>query len=209
MPAVDHGGTGWNGKTNGFSIAALAMAMFGCALPVSTAFGVAGLVQSRRNGDRRGRVFAIIALVTNGLLVVAIGVAVVIGLADGPDRDASGAVRGDRSIALDKLREGDCVREINAMIGAYVDVVPCSEPHESEVFGVFDLPAGAWPGDAEVKRAADAGCAGRYLTYAGEDAELVATLSLPPDESAWAGNRTVTCMTFRTTPTTGSVRSTR
>jgi hypothetical protein len=214
VPAVDQQvverpAAGWNGKTNGFSIAALVMALFGCALPVSTAFGIAGLIQSRRNGDRRGRVFAVIALVVNSLVVLAIAIAVGISLADGPDRDASGVVRGERSIALGELREGDCVREISVMLGAYVDVVPCAEPHESEVFGVYELPAGQWPGDDAVKKTADAGCADRYLAYAGKDADLVATLTLPPDESEWSGRRQVTCMTYLSSPATGTIRTTR
>ena len=202
MPAVDHGVVqapvverpAWNGKTNGFSIAALTMAMFGCALPVSTAFGIAGLVQSRRNGDKRGRVFATIALVINGLLVVAFAVAIVISQADGPDRDASGAVRGERSIGITRLRPGDCIKEISATTGNYVDVVPCDREHNSEVFALFDLAA-----DDAGQEAADAGCESRFPEYASGSA---AVLALPPD----SGERRVTCLTFRLSPTTGSIK---
>jgi hypothetical protein len=196
----------WNGKTNGFSIAALTMALFGCGMPVSITFGVLGLVQSRRNGDRRGRFFAIAALTINGIIILVIAGAIGASIARGPDRDATGAVRGERSIALDRLRVGDCIADISETSG-YVDVVPCSAAHTSEVFAQFTLPAGEWPGETRVKAAADDGCEKRFPQYAGGKPDgSTALLGVPPDSLDWPGERGVTCLTYRLTPTTSSVR---
>ena len=74
---------GWNGKTNGFSIAALALSLFGCVSLPSIVFGVIGLRQSRRNGDRRGRFYALASLVICGLWLAAIAVAVIVNVAKG------------------------------------------------------------------------------------------------------------------------------
>ncbi|GIE49157.1 hypothetical protein Ani05nite_26910 [Amorphoplanes nipponensis] len=95
----------WNGKTNGFSIACLSLALLGCAGPVSITFGVIGLLQSRRNGDRRGRFYAIAGLAVCALWLLAIAVAIAVSVAN-PDRDAAGAARGGHVTGIDAPRAG-------------------------------------------------------------------------------------------------------
>ncbi|MGK5685143.1 DUF4190 domain-containing protein [Actinoplanes sp. URMC 104] len=156
----------WNGKTNGFSIAALTLSLFGCVGLISIVFGVIGLTQSRRNGDRRGKIFAIVALSICGLWITAIAAFVTVGIfrdaADGPDRDAAGVLRGERSIALRDLRAGDCVKDLEDQTGASIDVLPCSSAHTSEVYAVWKPPS---PDGTE--EAAEAGCEQRFPAYAG------------------------------------------
>ena len=156
--------TQWNGKTNGFSIAALTLALIGCTGLLGIVFGVVGLNQSRRNGDQRGKVFAIAALSICGVWLLIIGVfvgfAVWRQIADGPDRDRNGAIRGQRSIAVTALRPGDCIKDLQAATGSYVDVLPCSSAHSSEVFATYDLPSGS------TSDAAAAGCEQRFAAYA-------------------------------------------
>lgn len=198
----------WNGRTNGFSIAALTMSLFGCAIVLSIPFGIAGLVQSRRNGDRRGRILAIASLVINGLIVGAVAVAVVVGLSDGPDRDANGVVRGERSISLARLEAGDCIKHLGVAVARYVDVVPCDRPHNSEVFATYAMADGEWPGAEQVQAIATADCEKRYPQYAGGELDSSTTVlgMGPADTSEWLGKRKVTCLTFRLSDTTGSVR---
>ncbi|MBM2615968.1 DUF4190 domain-containing protein [Actinoplanes sp. LDG1-06] len=165
----------WNGKTNGFSIAALVLALFGCTGLLSIIFGVIGLAQSRRNGDKRGKVFAIIGLSICGLwiagIATAIGVAVARDVADGPDRDASGAIRDERSIRLGDLRAGDCAKDLEQQRGTRIDVLPCASAHTSEVFATFPEPKT----EGLTQEVAEAGCEQRFPSYAGrklpEDAE--------------------------------------
>ncbi|MCA2213013.1 septum formation family protein [Jidongwangia harbinensis] len=201
----------WNGKTNGFAIAALTMSMFGCAILLSTAFGILAVVQTRRNGDRRGRRFAIAALVINGIWVLVIAGAVVAGvvtnIAQGPDRDATGAIRGERSIAVADLRVGDCIKDIKNEYGTYVDVAPCSVEHTSEVFAQFTLPDGPWPGDAKAQQAAHDGCESRFQGYTGAAPRgSDRLLAESPDALDWPKDRGVLCMTYQPAGTTGSVR---
>lgn len=199
----------WNGKTNGFAIACLTLSLFGCVGLVSVIFGVIALRQTRRNGDRRGRFFAIAGLSICGLWLAAIAVAVVVNLAQGDDRDASGAVRGERSISLNGLRPGDCLKDLWGDYGSSVDVVPCSAPHSSEFVARFALPAGAWPGEAQVQKAGEDGCDKQFKQYAGPNPADGSYVVFPavPDESDWSGEREVLCLVHHLgDPVTGTMR---
>jgi hypothetical protein len=198
----------WNGKTNGFAIASLTMSLFGCALLLSVIFGVIGLRQATRNGDKRGRRIAIAGLAVCGLWVGGIAVGIIVNLAQGPDRDETGAVRGERSISLAKLRAGDCLPDVISQTGAYADVVPCAQPHDSEVVGRFDLPGGAWPGAEQAEDMAQKGCDERFVAYTGltVDADGYASVAASPEEIDWPGDRGVLCLAYSLRETTGSVR---
>ena len=203
----------WNGKTNGFSIASLALSLFGCIGLLSIVFGIIGLRQSIRNGDRRGRAYAIAGLTVSGLVVTAfavvIAVAVAREVADGPDRDATGAVRGERSIRLVDLRAGDCIADVDEQSGNYVDVVPCSTPHDTEVFAVYELPDGPWPGTEPMRQKTDAECEKRFPAYAGRkpDSAKHVLFPAPPDELEWPESRQVLCFAnHRDGPKTTSLR---
>jgi len=111
-----------------------------------------------------------------------------------------------RESAVFKLRMGDCV---NAPNGRLVSVLPCSAPHEAEVFATFTLPDSRWPGTPEVRAEASSGCASRLTAYL--NPQLAISLSQSyvfPDSVAWrAGTRTVVCEVRATSgQLTGSVR---
>ena len=212
-PRTPPGRPAWNGKTNGFSIASLALSLFGCVGLLSVVFGIIGLRQSRRNGDRRGKVYAIAGLTISGLCLAAftafVAVAVVREVADGPDRDATGAVRGERSIRVDDLRAGDCIADVDDQFGASVDVVPCTTAHDTEVVAVYDLPDGPWPGTEPMRQRADAGCEQRFPAYAGRkpDPAALVVFPAPPDELEWPQSRRVWCFAnHRDGPKTTSLR---
>ena len=199
----------WNGKTNGFSIAALTLALLGCSFIVSLVLGIIGLNQSRRNGDKRGKVFAIIALVIAGAwmltILTAVGIAIARDVADGPDRDDTGAIRGEREITLTSMRPGDCVKDLESEEGSRVHVLPCSSPHSSELFATYDLPK-----DATDQKTAQAGCEKRFEAYAGkkktDDAGYILFSARMSDVGS-PSDRGVLCFAHNLHgPTTGSLR---
>jgi hypothetical protein len=204
----------WNGKTNGFSIAALTLSLFGCIGLLSVVFGVIGLRQSRRNGDKRGKVYAVAALCICGLwlaaIAVAVGVAVARDAADGPDRDAAGAIRGERSLPVRDLRAGDCIKDLDSQTGTRVDVLPCSSAHSSEVFATYDRPAGAPRGEAEATKLAEAGCQQRFPAYSGRpkpDPAKVFLFTARMEELGSSDHRGVVCIAHQLSgTTTGSLR---
>jgi hypothetical protein len=111
-----------------------------------------------------------------------------------------------RESAVVKLRVGDCVSTANREL---VSVLPCSAPHEAEVFATFTLPDSAWPGRPRGRAEASSGCASRLSGYLNPQLATSLTLSYVfPDFVAWrAGTRTVICEVRATSgQLTGSVR---
>lgn len=103
------------------------------------------------------------------------------------------------TISVFELEVGDC---IGTPSGPTVTGVPCSQPHDFEVYALFDVPGGAsapYPGDASITDTADTGCQGdRFTDYVGEPystSEIYAT-SLSPSEATWTqqGDREVVCL---------------
>lgn len=86
------------------------------------------------------------------------------------------------------LAVGDCFDDPEA--GTQVSSVPlidCSEPHDNQVFAVFDLPDGPFPGDAAVQETADLGCMERFESYVGTQYAVSALFlsSLSPTQGSW------------------------
>jgi hypothetical protein len=114
-------------------------------------------------------------------------------------------------VYVDDLRPGDCVNGTDEAELTTVDVVPCADPHEGEVYAVFDLAGRTWPGVDTANQQASAGCESRQESYV-DPAELdigVDFYFVVPSEETWTeeDDRLVVCW-FESTgdPLTGSVR---
>ena len=78
--------------------------------------------------------------------------------------------------------------------------MPCSEPHDNEVYAVFDLSQSEFPeGDAMSQFAFDA-CRNRFNSFVGLDYEssTLDILTLYPTRESWElqGDREVVCAVF-------------
>lgn len=113
-----------------------------------------------------------------------------------------------RSIA-NYFKVGDCFRD--PIEGATsVTLVDCAELHAAEVYAIFMLPDGPYPGDGkgpEYKKQ----CGGVARTIMspelGNDPTLKTTIRFP-DAGTWAqGDRSVTCIASSNPPRTGSIRT--
>jgi hypothetical protein len=99
-----------------------------------------------------------------------------------------------------RLAVGDCVRTPDGGAGAdglaEVTIVDCDEPHDLEVFHVFDLDEDETEGEALVAAVRD-GCLGDAFTdYVGvpEDRSPLELLPLPPtDDQLARGDTEVVC----------------
>ena len=158
-------------------------------VPIAVACAVAALTGIRRTG-RRGHGMAMAALLVSAAWVIA-GVAVgTVGvLTHGFKKPVT--IKYHES-AVFKLQEGDCVNMLN---GQEVTVLPCTTPHEAEVFATFTLPASAWPGTAAVRQRASSGCESRLTGYINPQLAIsLAQSYVFPNKVAWtAGTRTVIC----------------
>lgn len=122
------------------------------------------------------------------------------------DRDASGAIVSGGSVDAFTIRLGDCFNN-TASFGAdesgevsSLPGVPCTEPHDNEVFAVFDVDFEAFPGDDVMSERAFQGCLARFEGFVGtvyEDSTLDITAMYPSSES-WSiqNDREVVCAVY-------------
>ena len=113
-------------------------------------------------------------------------------------------------------KPGECMVAPKTIVAEVKDltVVPCSQPHQQEVYALaaYPLPAGtektaAYPGEAVLKAFADGACLGAFSSYVGSDyrdSSLFFTYLLPSARGWEQGeDRDVTCVIT----TTGGTRT--
>ena len=154
-----------------------------------------------------------------------IGIAIAVGAyalnsAMRADRDSTGAIVDEGSIDAFQMRVGDCFddgsvfaeesNEVNSVPG-----VPCSSPHDNEVYAIFDVNAASFPeGDGMAIMAFDA-CKERFTEFVGNDydSSSLDIATLYPTRESWNGqdDREVVCAVYdmESKKLTGSVRNRR
>ncbi|WP_232838206.1 DUF4190 domain-containing protein [Streptomyces geranii] len=193
---------------NGVAIASLALGLL-CFIPaVGLVLGVIALLQIRKNGERgKGMAIAGSVASTLGLALWALLLGTG-GLSAAWDGFKDAAEDSNSTFSLEK---GDCFDSLDGSLEGYaydVDIVPCSRPHDGEVFAGFQLPAGSYPGDDRVTEVADEKC------YALEDSYAMDSWAVPvdvdvyyltPTRQSWRlGDREVTCV-FGSVDTDGTL----
>jgi len=135
------------------------------------------------------------------------------------DRDETGAIVDAGSLNAFQMRVGDCFddgsafAEENASIGS-VPGVPCANPHDNEVYAVFDISAASFPGDAMADMAHDA-CLERFEAFVGKDydSSSLDIATLYPSRDSWnaQNDREVVCAVYdiELAKLTGSVKGLR
>lgn len=97
--------------------------------------------------------------------------------------------------SLQEGSAGEDVQEVNT-----VPVVPCTEEHDMEVYAVFDLDDGPWPGQDVVADEAQNGCLARWQSFVGLDysESSLDVYKLFPILESWEdmGDREVTCSIY-------------
>jgi hypothetical protein len=133
------------------------------------------------------------------------------------DRDETGAIIGEGAVGAFEMRVGDCFYDGSTFTSNEVDSVPgvpCSQPHDNEVYAVFDVTAASFPGEA-IAEMAHEGCLERFETFVGKDYESssldIATLY--PSQESWQrqNDREVICAVYdmEAEKLTGSVKGLR
>lgn len=109
--------------------------------PVGLVLGLVALGRIRRSGAQ-GRGLAIAGIVLGALSIVA-AAALVILAATGAFDTSPEAITKERSIAADALEPGHCANLVDIDdAGTRVRVLPCSEPHDTEL--VAEAPRGQY-----------------------------------------------------------------
>jgi hypothetical protein len=129
-----------------------------------------------------------------------------------PDADPS-TIEGVEMVAFEDLEVGDCLPFVE-----YGDeqeifelpVVSCDQPHTDEVYFVYDVEDGEFPGDAALSEATWDRCLAEFETFVGVDWEQseLDFYNYQPTKASWnrMGDRGVQCIAFSYDDVTGSLR---
>lgn len=149
------------------------------------------------------------------LVLVAILGASLWGCAAEPERNASGEIAEEGDLSVFRFQIGDCFDDPENLSDEISDVaaVPCSSEHDNEVYHLFDMPEGAWPGDDAIDQAFADTCLPAFEAYVGTSYELSEFYIYPitPTEQSWdQDDREVVCVLYdETGPMVGSAKDTQ
>jgi Domain of unknown function (DUF4190)/Septum formation len=196
------------GTTNGMAITSFILGLIGVTL-LSIIFGIIGLVQIRRRGQR-GKGFAIAGLVLSGLWIVilvavALGGGISVNAHVGTGGTSSGPITSTKKVNIFSLTVGDCFQNPPAsqsVLGVTeVTATPCTVAHNAQVFAQFNATNASYPGASALITEAKAGCQTR--TSALDRSQLTKTMTLHflyPEKGSWAeGRRSITCLVVDST----------
>jgi len=141
-------------------------------------------------------------------LFAAFAVILVIGgiasIVSSADRDESGKIAAAGDIDVDELRVGDCFNQPSTDTVLRVEAVPCSEPHDNEVYAfesIGDSLGSEYPERAVVVEFASQLCVGSafeaYVAMPYQDSVLDVRLYTPSPLSWENGDREVTCILYQ------------
>ncbi len=116
---------------------------------------------------------------------------------DESTRDDSGEVVEGGEVGALRLQVGDCLADEAIGDVLSVPVVPCAEPHDSELYHEFDIAGSEYPGEESVLDSAQQGCLDTFESFVGAPyaASIYDISYLYPIEESWnkIGDRTVQC----------------
>ena len=137
----------------------------------------------------------------NAVTAVIVAAAAAIGITSAAKRSDTGEITSAGALGAFEMRVGDCFDDtaFGATDISEVPGVPCSDPHDNEVYALFDIP-GQWPGDEQVEELAYEGCYDRFEGAIGESYEdsVIDYTVIYPSKDSWAelDDREVICVAY-------------
>ena len=122
---------------------------------------------------------------------------------DPPARDGAGAIVEAGDLQAIQARVGDCYEDPDGSGGnGTLAAVPCTAPHDREVFHRFELVGDDYPGEAAVTEDAARVCLDAFAGYVGVpylDQATLAAYPVVPSRQTWEDHddRTVLCVLGR------------
>ena len=137
------------------------------------------------------------SLVPFAIVAVAAGV----GLTRAAERGDDGAIVEAGTLSAFEVRVGDCFDDeaFAASEVSEIPAIPCTQPHDNEVYATFDVSATEFPGDEEIDWLASEGCYERFEAAIGESYEdsVIDFTTMYPSSGSWKnGDREVVCIGF-------------
>lgn len=142
----------------------------------------------------------------NWILYVLVGGGIAVyNVAMEADRDGSGAIVDAGNVGAFDLRVGDCFDDASYSFDGNDQItslpgVPCSDPHDNEVYAVFDVSLDSYPDDEGMWELAMDRCLDRFQPFVGRDYETSSLdiLTMYPTPESWEidNDREVVCAVF-------------
>ncbi|MEO8888677.1 MAG: DUF4190 domain-containing protein [Jatrophihabitantaceae bacterium] len=197
QPPIEHRAPG-DRRLDKLAVWSLVTGIVG-ALLLSIPFGIVGLVRTRGK-ERRGRGFAIAGLALSLAWIMVIVGVTAFEQGRRPQRAADGTVLHQGSIPPTALRNGDCVKVPAVTVGQTqtfdaLTVVPCSTPHNGQVFTTVQSTDATYPGLSELAQQGLRDCREPAQAYLGTSATSLLLLAFVPSQTVWdSGNRDEHCL---------------
>lgn len=133
--------------------------------------------------------------------VAIVAVAAGVGLTRSAERGADGAIVEAGALSAFEIQTGDCFDDeaFAAEEISEIPAIPCTQPHDNEVYATFDVSAEEFPGDEEIDWLASEGCYERFETAIGETYEdsVIDFTTMYPSSGSWKnGDREIVCIGF-------------
>lgn len=119
------------------------------------------------------------------------------------DRDASGAIVDAGDVDAFDIRLGDCFNDAGSSATeeiSSIDGVPCSEPHDNEVYALVSLTQSSFPGEEALESIAFDACLEKFESFVGKDYETSSLDIFPiyPTRQSWndLNDREVVCALY-------------
>jgi hypothetical protein len=139
------------------------------------------------------------------LVLPVIGVGVLgYGYISQAERDEAGSITGAGDVDAFEIRLGDCFNDASS-VGESVEIasiagVPCTEPHDNEVYALVNLTQSSFPGDAAMETIAFEACLEKFESFVGKDYESSQLDIFPiyPTRQSWneLNDREVVCALY-------------
>ena len=122
------------------------------------------------------------------------------------DRDETGTIIAEGNLDAMEMQIGDCFDD-SAGISSEETVeiqsvhgIPCSQPHDNEVYAKFDLELDEFPGEEQIVEFADEGCMERFEAFVGlvYEESILDIFYMFPTRETWnlMNDREIVCAVF-------------
>lgn len=131
--------------------------------------------------------------------VPALAIVLIVGYLTTARRNDQGALETGGNVSVDELRTGDCFNSGEETAISDVAGVPCSEPHEYQVFAVATHDEPSFPTDASMDGIFEEECVPPFETFVGTsyaESALYGNMITPSEESWADGDRVFVCVLY-------------
>ena len=122
------------------------------------------------------------------------------------NRDGAGEIVSEGNVDAFTIQLGDCFDNTSSLASdetgdvSSLPGVPCSQPHDNEVFAIFDLDQPTFPGSEEISELSFEACLDRFESFVGVDYESSSLdiAALYPSKESWSrqSDREVVCAVY-------------